>query len=225
VRARVCAASTSPRAALQVKVFTLFNPEARSALFMVPRPGRVLARRSPCSLTALHGPGNGTRVHGTIFASPVGRLEIVLGKLLPYLGLACCSSSCGRSRRVVIFDVPSVAAPPCSSSPAFFPGRNAGPGPVHLGGGTQSAGARKRARFRRCSPHCCCRECWCPSRTCRASCRSCHQSFQPATSCTPCAGSCSRQWPAHSLDDLVALTIFALAILVLATARFRRRLA
>ena len=92
---------------LQVKVFTLFNPEARSALFMVPGLAVYLLAIAAVLLTALTISGEWERGSmEQLFASPVGRLEIVLGKLLPYLGLGMLQLLLVVAVGAVIFDVP-----------------------------------------------------------------------------------------------------------------------
>ncbi len=73
---------------VQVKVWTLYNPEGRSALFMVPGLTAYLLAISAVLLTALAIAGEWERGSmEQLFASPVGRLELVLGKLAPYLVL------------------------------------------------------------------------------------------------------------------------------------------
>jgi ABC-2 type transport system permease protein len=92
---------------LQVKVFTLFNPEASSALFMVPGLAVYVLAMAAVLLTALTVSGEWERGSmEQLFASPVGRLEIVLGKLLPYLGLGMLQLLLVVAVGAVIFDVP-----------------------------------------------------------------------------------------------------------------------
>lgn len=92
---------------LQVKVFTLFNPEGRSALFMVPGLTVYLLAIAAVLLTALTISGEWERGSmEQLFASPVGRLEIVLGKLLPYLGLGMLQLLLVVAVGAVTFDVP-----------------------------------------------------------------------------------------------------------------------
>jgi ABC-2 type transport system permease protein len=77
-------------APLTVKVWMRYNPAGRSALFLVPGLAAYLLAISAVLLTALTVAGEWERGSmEQLFASPVGRLEIVLGKLLPYwvLGL------------------------------------------------------------------------------------------------------------------------------------------
>jgi ABC-2 type transport system permease protein len=92
---------------LQVTVFTLFNPQARSALFMVPGLAVYLLAIAAVLLTALTISGEWERGSmEQLFASPVGRLEIVLGKLLPYLGLGMLQLLLVVAVGAVVFDVP-----------------------------------------------------------------------------------------------------------------------
>jgi ABC-2 type transport system permease protein len=87
-RRRAESAGISAAPPLQVKVSTRYNPEARSAVFLVPGLAAYLMAISAVLLTALTVAGEWERGSmEQLFASPVSRLEIVLGKLLPYLGL------------------------------------------------------------------------------------------------------------------------------------------
>jgi ABC-2 type transport system permease protein len=84
--ARMAGISAPPP--LQVKVWTRYNPEARSAVFIVPGMAAYLMAIVAVLLTALTVAGEWERGSmEQLFASPVGRLEIVLGKLLPYLAI------------------------------------------------------------------------------------------------------------------------------------------
>jgi drug efflux transport system permease protein len=71
---------------VEVAVWTRYNPESRSSVFMVPGLAAYLLAITAVLLTALTIAGEWERGSmEQLFASPVGRLEIVLGKLLPYL--------------------------------------------------------------------------------------------------------------------------------------------
>jgi len=73
---------------IEVRIWNRYNPENRSAVFMVPGLAVYLLAISAVLLTALTVAGEWERGSmEQLFASPVGRLEIVLGKLLPYLVL------------------------------------------------------------------------------------------------------------------------------------------
>jgi ABC-2 type transport system permease protein len=92
---------------LQVKVWTRYNPAGRSALFMVPGLAAYLLAISAVLLTALTVAGEWERGSmEQLFASPVGRLEIVLGKLLPYLALGMLELLLVIAFGAVAFDLP-----------------------------------------------------------------------------------------------------------------------
>jgi ABC-2 type transport system permease protein len=92
---------------IQVKVWTRYNPEGRSAVFMVPGLAVYLLAISAVLLTALTISGEWERGSmEQLFASPVGRLEIVLGKLLPYLLLGLVELELVVAFGAVAFDLP-----------------------------------------------------------------------------------------------------------------------
>ena len=92
---------------IQAKVWTRYNPEARSALFMVPGLAVYLLAISAVLLTALTVAGEWERGSmEQLFASPVGRLEIVVGKLLPYLVLGLLEFQLVLAFGVTAFDLP-----------------------------------------------------------------------------------------------------------------------
>jgi ABC-2 type transport system permease protein len=101
------AAGVSAAAPLQVKVSTRYNPEARSAVFIVPGLAAYLMAISAVLLTALTVAGEWERGSmEQLFASPVGRLEIVLGKLLPYLAVGVIQLLLILGVGTNVFDVP-----------------------------------------------------------------------------------------------------------------------
>jgi ABC-2 type transport system permease protein len=103
--AGVAAAAQAPP--IQVKVWTRYNPEVRSAVFMVPGLAVYLLAISAVLLTALTVAGEWERGSmEQLFASPVGRLEIVLGKLLPYLVLGMIELLLVVALGAVVFEVP-----------------------------------------------------------------------------------------------------------------------
>ncbi|MGB8930024.1 MAG: ABC transporter permease [Anaeromyxobacteraceae bacterium] len=92
---------------IQAKVWTRYNPAARSALFMVPGLAVYLLAISAVLLTALTVAGEWERGSmEQLFASPVGRLEIVIGKLLPYLVLGLVEFQLVLAFGVTAFDLP-----------------------------------------------------------------------------------------------------------------------
>ncbi len=95
------------RPPLRVAVWTRYNPEGRSALFMVPGLAAYLLAISAVLLTALTISGEWERGSmEQLFASPVGRLEIVLGKLLPYLVLGMVELLLVLAFGAMAFDLP-----------------------------------------------------------------------------------------------------------------------
>jgi ABC-2 type transport system permease protein len=92
---------------LQGKLWTRYNPAGRSALYMVPGISAFLLAITAVMLTALAIAGEWERGSmEQLFASPVGRLEIILGKLLPYLGLGLVQLLLVVSVGAAVFGVP-----------------------------------------------------------------------------------------------------------------------
>jgi ABC-2 type transport system permease protein len=92
---------------VQAKAWTRYNPAGRSALFMVPGLVVYLLAISAVLLTALTVAGEWERGSmEQLFASPVGRLEIVVGKLLPYLVLGLVEFQLVLAFGVTAFDLP-----------------------------------------------------------------------------------------------------------------------
>jgi len=111
-RRQASSAGISAAPPLQVKVSTRYNPEARSAVFLVPGLAAYLMAISAVLLTALTVAGEWERGSmEQLFASPVSRLEIVLGKLLPYLGLGVLQLLLILGVGTNVFDVPIAGSP------------------------------------------------------------------------------------------------------------------
>jgi ABC-2 type transport system permease protein len=92
---------------LRVRTWTRYNPAGRSALFMVPGLAAYILAISAVLLTALTVAGEWERGSmEQLFASPVGRLEIVLGKLAPYLVLGMVELLLVVAFGAAVFDVP-----------------------------------------------------------------------------------------------------------------------
>jgi len=92
---------------LEVRAWTRYNPEARSAIFLVPGLAAYLLAIGAVLLTALTIAGEWERGSmEQLFASPVGRFEIILGKLLPYLGLGMLQLLLVLAVGATAFDVP-----------------------------------------------------------------------------------------------------------------------
>jgi len=85
---RRAAAGAGAAIPLEVRAWTRYNPEARSAVFMVPGLTSYLMALGAVLLTALTVAGEWERGSmEQLFASPLGRFDIIAGKLLPYLAL------------------------------------------------------------------------------------------------------------------------------------------
>jgi ABC-2 type transport system permease protein len=92
---------------LQVDVWTRFNPEARSPLFLVPGLAAYLMAIAAVLLTALTIATEWERGSmEQLFASPVGRLEIILGKLLPYVFIGMLQLLMVLAVGTWVFEVP-----------------------------------------------------------------------------------------------------------------------
>jgi ABC-2 type transport system permease protein len=92
---------------VEVRVWTRYNPASRSALFMVPGLAAYLLAITAVLLTALTIAGEWERGSmEQLFASPIGRLEIVLGKLLPYLVLGLLAFQLVIAFGMTAFDLP-----------------------------------------------------------------------------------------------------------------------
>ncbi|ACL66642.1 ABC-2 type transporter [Anaeromyxobacter dehalogenans 2CP-1] len=118
-RSAALAAPAAPP--LSVKVRTLYNPAARSALFLVPGLAAYILAITAILLTTLTVAGEWERGSmEQLFASPVGRLEIVLGKLLPYLVLAMLELLVVIAFGAAVFDVPVMGKPPLLIAMGFF---------------------------------------------------------------------------------------------------------
>ena len=73
---------------LSARTWTRFNPAGRSSLYLVPGVTAYVLALVAVLLTSLAVAREWERGSmEQLFATPVGRLEIVIGKLLPYLGM------------------------------------------------------------------------------------------------------------------------------------------
>jgi ABC-2 type transport system permease protein len=96
-----------PAPPLEVRVRTLFNPTGRSALYLVPGLASYLLAIVAVLITALTVAREWERGSmEQLFATPVGRLEIVVGKLLPYLGIGLLQVLLVLTVGAWVFDVP-----------------------------------------------------------------------------------------------------------------------
>jgi ABC-2 type transport system permease protein len=100
-------ASTARTPLIEARTFTRFNPEGRSAVFLVPGITAYVLAIVAVLLTALTVAREWERGSmAQLFATPVGRLEIVLGKLLPYLVLGFLAVLLVIAVGSYVFDVP-----------------------------------------------------------------------------------------------------------------------
>ncbi len=96
-----------PAPPLEVRILTLFNPTGRSALYLVPGLAAYLLAIVAVLITALTVAREWERGSmEQLFATPVGRLEIVAGKLLPYLGIGLLQVLLVLTVGAWVFDVP-----------------------------------------------------------------------------------------------------------------------
>jgi ABC-2 type transport system permease protein len=106
---------------LRVQVWTRYNPGARSALFFVPGLAAYILAITAVLLTALTISGEWERGSmEQLFASPVGRLEIVLGKLLPYLVLGMVELQLVLAFGAAAFDLPVRGSAPLVFAVGLF---------------------------------------------------------------------------------------------------------
>lgn len=104
---RAAAAGAAGAPPIEVRNWTRYNPEGRSAVFMVPGLTVYLMALGAVLLTALTVAGEWERGSmEQLFASPVGRTDIILGKLLPYLGLGLVQLLLVVAVGATAFDVP-----------------------------------------------------------------------------------------------------------------------
>jgi ABC-2 type transport system permease protein len=93
--------------ALTVEPRVLFNPALRSRVFLVPGLMAVILVMNAVMLTALTVAREYERGSmEQLFATPVGRLELILGKLLPYFFIGLVQVLLVVTLGVTLFDVP-----------------------------------------------------------------------------------------------------------------------
>ncbi len=109
--ANLRAAATAGRALappLTVTTWTRFNPQGRSALFLVPGLVAYILAIVAVMLTALTVAREWERGSmEQLFATPVGRLDIIVGKLLPYLVIGSLQVLMVLALGAWMFDVPA----------------------------------------------------------------------------------------------------------------------
>lgn len=99
-------------APLEARLFTRYNPSARSAVFLVPGLTAYVLAIVAVLLTALTVAREWEKGSmAQLFATPVARIEIVLGKLLPYVVLGSLAVLLVIAMGSWIFDVPFRGSP------------------------------------------------------------------------------------------------------------------
>ncbi|HEX5661598.1 MAG TPA: ABC transporter permease [Polyangiales bacterium] len=97
---------------LEVRTITRFNPSGKSAIFLVPGISAYVLAMVAVLLTALTVAREWERGSmAQLFATPVARFEIVLGKLLPYLVLGMLAVLLVIAAGGWVFDVPFRGSP------------------------------------------------------------------------------------------------------------------
>lgn len=100
------------RPGVLVTTFTRYNPSGRSAPYIVPGLAAFVLALGAVLLTALTVSREWERGSmEQLFATPVGRLEIVLGKLAPYLAMGCVQFVLVLTAGAWLFDVPLAGSP------------------------------------------------------------------------------------------------------------------
>lgn len=100
------AGSALPQA-IEARVRALYNPAMRSVVFLVPGLIAIIQAMMAVLLTALTVAREWERGSmEQLFATPVGRLEIVVGKLVPYFGVAMLQLLIILVIGSVLFDMP-----------------------------------------------------------------------------------------------------------------------
>lgn len=100
--------SGSASAPVDARMTVLYNPTSRTATFMIPGLMAVILQVVSVSLTAfsiVREKENGTLEQ--LMVTPVSRLGLMVGKILPYLGLAMVELAAVIVAANLVFDVPS----------------------------------------------------------------------------------------------------------------------
>jgi ABC-2 type transport system permease protein len=105
--ARELRLTSGQRPPLQARVSTWFNPGGRSALYLVPGLTAYVLAIVAVLLTALTVAREWERGSmQQLYATPISRLEIIIGKLLPYLALGVIAVLLVLAAGAWVFDVP-----------------------------------------------------------------------------------------------------------------------
>jgi ABC-2 type transport system permease protein len=97
---------------VEARIRALYNPGARSVVFLVPGLIAIIQAMMAALLTALAVAREWERGSmEQLFATPVGRLEIVIGKLLPYFVIGVAQLLIVLAAGLWLFDVPMRGSP------------------------------------------------------------------------------------------------------------------
>jgi ABC-2 type transport system permease protein len=106
-RGRILRLGVPTQPTVEARAWIRYNPRALSPIFLVPGLTAYLLGVGAVLLTALSIAREWE--HGSmeqLFASPVGRFEIILGKLVPYLGIGMLQLLVILVVGTTVFDVP-----------------------------------------------------------------------------------------------------------------------
>jgi ABC-2 type transport system permease protein len=118
VLARLGAGALVP---VQLEPRTWYNPDLRTAVFVVPGLTGVILTMTMVMLTAMAVARE--RERGTLeqlIVSPVRRFELIVGKILPYIGMGYVQMTLILTLGAVVFDVPIVGSLPLLYALAFL---------------------------------------------------------------------------------------------------------
>ncbi len=107
-RSAFVASGNAANAPVDARMTVLYNPTSRTATFMIPGLMAVILQVVSVSLTAfsiVREKENGTLEQ--LMVTPVSRLGLMVGKILPYLGLAMVELAAVIIAANLVFDVPS----------------------------------------------------------------------------------------------------------------------
>ena len=98
---------------LQLEPSTWYNPDLRTAVFIVPGLVGVILTMTMVMLTAMALARE--RERGTLeqlIVSPVKKLELVIGKIVPYIGIGYVQMTLILAAGRIVFDVPVIGSLP-----------------------------------------------------------------------------------------------------------------
>jgi ABC-2 type transport system permease protein len=106
---------------LELEPRTWYNPDLRTAVFVVPGLTGVILTMTMVMLTAMAVARE--RERGTLeqlIVSPVRRFELIIGKILPYIGMGYVQMTLILTLGALVFDVPIAGSLPLLYALAFL---------------------------------------------------------------------------------------------------------